>query len=86
MKKLNAINLPVMGAALALCLAACGSDGSSVAGAPEEMCWDEAVPFGDAAIIDLETASAYSIAHECSSNCRDSLVVVRRCVTGVEFK
>lgn len=84
MKKLNFINIPVA-AGIAILLCAC-SDGDSSVTAPSEMCWNEQVTFAEALEVDIQAAEEYYNRTGCYGACMDSIVTVRKCVDGVEFK
>jgi hypothetical protein len=84
MKKLNFINIPVA-AGIAILLCAC-SDGDSSVTAPSVMCWNEQVTFAEALEVDTPVAEEFYKRTGCYDACMDSIVTVRKCVDGVEFK
>lgn len=84
MKKLNFINIPVA-AGIAMFLCACSGGENSVT-APGEMCWNERVTFSEALEVDIKAAEEFYNRTGCYGACMDSIVTVRKCVDGVEFK
>ena len=84
MKKLNFINIPVA-AGIAILLCACSGEDSSVT-AQSVMCWNEQVTFAEALEVDVSVAEEFYKRTGCYDACMDSIVTVRKCVDGVEFK